>query len=191
MLSSHFFRSCHHFSNAEGRAAFWLIAGLLLIVIFFGAVVLYRTGGVADKQLRSIIALDRKEASAPPQRYKIAMPVEAPARAAPDALSDSVASEAQRDESGISQRKEVDRIRLAGSVSTIDRQDELPPPQTGKRPVEEVEKEGPIATRDHADPKLQAKEVTTKTGKESSQEIESVSPTPESGTGKRKASHPP
>ncbi len=165
-----------------------MIIGLLLLVVFSGAVVLYRTSGIADKQLRSIIALDRKEASAPPQRHKIAMPVESLEREGPGTPSDIVASEATGGVSGSSPGKEADTMRLASSTTTVGRQDELSPQQAGKRPVEEVEKGGPIATREHADPNLQANKKPQPGGTiptpESSQEIETVSPRAEAGAGK-------
>ena len=178
-------KSWHLFSNVEGRAAYWVIAGLLLLTIFSGAVVLYRTGGVADKQLRSIIALDRKIASVPPQRYKIAMQAAPSETAGAGIPSDTLASETPGDGSAISSGKDGDNQPLTGPADTIDRQDEIPPPQTGREPVERVEKKGATATRGHADPELQTEAVTTKNGKESSQETETACPPAEAGAGKR------
>ncbi|MBW1781382.1 MAG: AMIN domain-containing protein [Deltaproteobacteria bacterium] len=197
MHSRHLFGPFHPFSNAEGRVAYWLIIGLLLLVVCAGALFFYRTSGFTDKELRSIIALDRKEASSPPQRYKIATPTGSLERGGPGAPSGTVASEGVRDESGMPPEKKTDAVGPASPTRIAGRQDDDFPPQTGKGPVGEVQKEGTLATQRHADPELEADKGPVpegtvaspdlaKKGKASSQKNETVSLTKEGREGGRR-----
>lgn len=63
--------SCRPFLSADGKAAYWVIAGLLLLTIFSGAVIRYWGGGIADKQSPSIVAPDQAKVFHSPHRYKI------------------------------------------------------------------------------------------------------------------------
>jgi len=63
--------SCHPFLSTDGKAAYWVIAGLLLLALFSGAFIRYWGGGIADKQFPSVVAPDQEKVFHSPHRYKI------------------------------------------------------------------------------------------------------------------------
>ena len=203
------FGCCSPLSNAHGRAAYWLNALLVLLVICFAGAVLYLTSGIRNKRIQPIISLDQKEVSKPAQRYKIPMPAKESVQLAPGSPSDTVAHEAPAEEysklpsqtigsqATTPLERSVKNVRLAGPAGSADQQDVLSPPQTEKRPVKEVEKGGSTAIREDVDPKLPADEravahgiapgsdVTAKTEKESYQKVDKASLQAGVETGKR------
>jgi len=63
--------SCHPFLSTDGKAVYWVIAGLLLLTFFSGVVIRYWGGGIAEKQTPLIVASDQEKVSHSPHRYKI------------------------------------------------------------------------------------------------------------------------
>ncbi len=201
------FGCCSPLSNAHGRAAYWLNAVLVLLVIC--SAVLFLTSGMRNKRIQPIISLDQKEVSKPAQRYKILMPARESVQLALGSSSDTVAHEAQAGEYsklpseaiGSQATTPLERggnnARLASRAGAAGQQNVLSPPETEKRPVKEVEKGGSIATREDVDPKLPADEkagaqgiapgpdVTVKTEKGSSQKVDKASLQAGAETGKR------
>ena len=90
------FGCCSPLSNAHGRAAYWLNAALVLLVICSALVVLYLTSGITDKRVEPVISLDQKEVGKPAQRYKIPMPSRDSVQLDPGYSSDIVRSEERR-----------------------------------------------------------------------------------------------
>lgn len=193
------FGCCSPLLNARGRAADWLIAMLVLLVIFSTVAIFYLTSGKSSKRVQPIISLDQKEVSKPAQRYKIPMPARDPVQFAPGSLSDTVTHEAPTEEysklpseaigsqATIPLERSDNNARLASPAGVVDQQNVLSPPETEKRPVKDVEKGGSIATREDIDPKLPADEkawakeiapgtdVTAKTEKGFSQKVDKAS----------------
>ncbi len=141
--------SCRTFLNADGKAAYWVIAGLVLLIIFSGAVIWYRGSGIADKLSPSVVAPDRKEVFHSPRRYKIeraAKPAvetvvpEAPPQTGDDETVEgpravSVTVEAVSGGEPISEREQLDgEIRDAGR--------EQPPPDKTAPGPDSSEKPG-------------------------------------------------
>lgn len=193
------FGCCSPLLNARGRAAYWLIAMLVLLVIFSTVAIFYLTSGKSSKRVQPIISLDQKEVSKPAQRYKIPMPARDPFQFAPGSLSGTVAHEAPAEEYSKLPSKAIgsqattplgrsdNDTRLASPVGVADQQNVLSSHETEKRPVKEVEKGVSIATREDVDPKLPADEkagaqeitpdpdITAKTEKGSSQKVDKAS----------------
>ncbi|MBC8417452.1 MAG: AMIN domain-containing protein [Desulfobacterales bacterium] len=187
---------CDPFLNARGKAAYWLIAALFLLVIFSGMVVLYRAGHIWDKEFQPVIALDRKEVHKLPQKYKIASPPKESVGSSPISPSDKVVSEAPADPSDVTSKKRMDSVRLASPARTPEGQEALPQSETEKPSVMEAKKGEAILTRKHSDttPSADKKarpegvsqpQVAAGTEKEASREMEGVVPRTEGGVGKR------
>ena len=146
------FGCCSPLSNAHGRAAYWLNAALVLLVICSAVAVLFLTSGIRNKRIQPIISLDQKEVSKPAQRYKIPMPARESVQLAPGSSSDTVAHEAPAEEYsklpseaiGSQATTPLERndnnARLASPAGAVDQQNVLSPPETEKRPVKEVDK---------------------------------------------------
>ena len=203
------FRCCSPLSNTHGRAVYWLNAALVLLVVCSTLAVLYFTSGITYKQIQSIISLDQKEGGKPAQRYKDHMPPREAVQVVPGSSSDTVAYEAPVEDYSklpleaigsqeTAPLEESDNdARLASSAGAVDQQNVLFPPETGKRPVKEVEKGDSISTREDIDPKPPADkktgaqgieqdpDVTAKVEKGSSQKADKASPQADAETGKR------
>ena len=203
------FGCCSPLSNAHGRAAYWLNALLVLLVICFAGAVLYLTSGIRNKRIQPIISLDQKEVSKPAQRYKIPMPARESVQLAPGSSSDTVAHEAPVEEYSKLPSEAIgsqattplersdNKVRLASPAGAADQQNVLSPLETEKWPVKEVEKGDSIATREDVDPKPPADQkagaqgiapgpdVTAKTEKGSSQKVDKASLQAGAETGKR------
>ena len=199
---------CSPLSNAHGRAAYWLNAALVLLVICSAVAVLYLTSGIRNKRIQPIISLDQKEGGKPAQRYKVPMPARDDVQLATGSSSDTVAREAPAggysklpSESIGSQAttplERTDNVRLASPAEAAYQQNQSSPTQIEKRPVKEVEKGGSIATREGVDSKLSAEQkagaqgiasgsdVTAKTAKGISQEVDKAALQAGAKTGKR------
>ena len=199
---------CSPLSNAHGRAAYWLNAALVLLVICSAVAVLYLTSGLRNKRIQPIISLDQKEGGKPVQRYKVSMPARDDIQLVPGSSSDTVAREAPAggysklpSESIGSQAttplERTDNVRLASPAEAAYQQNQSSPTQIEKRPVKEVEKGGSIATREGVDSKLSAEQkagaqgiasgsdVTAKTAKGISQEVDKAALQAGAKTGKR------
>ena len=172
---------CHSFSNTSGRAAYWLIAALLLLVTFSWGAVLYRASGIADEWSQPIIALDRRDARKPPQLYKIAMPIKTPALTHPGVSPDAVGPETKDNQAAVSSEKGVDDVRLSSPANTGDQRNKTASPGPGKRPDERVETDKKALQKETA----LVSGVTVKAEKPSSREGETSSPGTEGGMGKR------
>jgi len=203
------FGCCSPLSNAHGRAAHWLNAALVLLVICFAMTVLYLTSGKTDKRIQPIISLDQEEVSKSVQRYKISMPAKESVQPASGSSSDTVAHEAPAEDYSKLPSEAIDgqvitplersdhNVRLAIPAGAADQQNVLSPPETEKRSVEGVEKGGSIATREDVDAKLPADEkagaqgiapgpdVPAKTEKGSSRKVDKASLQAGTETGKR------
>jgi len=203
------FGYCSPLLNAHGRAAYWLNAALVLLVVFSAVAVLYLTSGIRSKRIEPVISLDQKEVSKPAQTYKIPMPARESVQLAPGSLSDTVVhkglaeeysklpSEAIGSQATTPLERSVKNVRLASPAGATDQQNVLSPQETDKRPVKEVEKGGSIATREDVDPKLPADEmagtqeiapgpdVTAKTEKGSSRKVDKDAIYADTETGKR------
>ncbi|MFO7602092.1 MAG: SH3 domain-containing protein [Candidatus Desulfacyla sp.] len=129
--------SCHPFLGADGKAAYWLIAGLLLLTLFSGAVIRYWAGGIADKQSPSVVAPDQEKVFHSPHRYKI----ERAARPAADA----VVPEAPLQTGD----KEIVGGPPAVSVP-MESAPPVQPPETVQQPVEAVSGEEAMSVREEA-----------------------------------------
>ena len=170
------FGCCSPLSNAHGRAAYWLNAALVLVVICSAVAVLYLTSGIGKKRIEPTISLDQEEVRKPAQRYKIPIPGRDSLQFAPGSLSDTVAhkgpveeysnppSEAFGGQAPTPLERSVKSVRLAGPAGADHQQKVLSPRETEKRPAKEVERAGSIASREDVDPKLPADEKTGSQG---------------------------
>jgi len=203
------FGCCSPLLNAHGRAAYWLNAALVLLVICSVVAVLFIRSGIRNKRIQPIISLDQKEVSKPVQRYKIPMPARESVQLAPGSSSDTGTHEAPTAEYSKLPSEEIgsqattplersdNNARLASPAGVVDQQDVLTSPETDKRAVKDVEKGGSIATREDIDPKLPADkkavaqeiapgpDVTAKTEKGSSRKVDKAPLQAGAETGKR------
>ncbi len=179
-------------SNAHGRAAYWLNAAFVLFVICSAVAVVYFTSGVRDKRIQPVVSLDQKEDGKPAQLYKVPMPERKAVEPAPGSSSDTVAREAPA--KGYSK---LPSESIASPAGAAFQQNQSSPTQIGKQPVKEVERGGPIATREDVDSKLSpgqkvgvqeitsGPDVTAKAEKGISQEVDKEPLQADAETGKR------
>jgi SH3-like domain-containing protein len=146
--------SCRPFLNADGKAAYWVIAGLVLLIIFSGAVIWYRGSGIADKLSPSVVAPDRKEAFHSPHRYKIERAAkQAVETGAPEAPPQKGGDETAEGPRAVSVTMEAaSPVRSSPEKSgPTDQQTATSPPETGQHPVEAVSGGEPISEREQSD----------------------------------------
>ena len=202
------FGCCSPLSNAHGRAAYWLNAALVLLVICSVVAVLFITSGIKNRRIQPIISLDQKEVSIPAKRYKIPMPAREPVQLASGSSSDTGTHEAPAEEysklpseaigsQATTPLERTDDTRLASPAAVADQRNVVSPPETEKRAVKDVEKGGSIATREDVEPKPPADEkavaqgiapgpdVTAKIEKGSSRKVDKASLQAGAETGKR------
>ncbi len=148
--------SCHPILNAAGKAAYWLIAEILLLIIFSGAILWHWGGGMGDKESPSVVALDRNDVRHLPHHYKIERPAKPPVETvvpgAPRQAGDAKPLEGPRTPSA---NMEVAAVQSPETAGPTDRQTASPPLERDQQPVEAVSKDEPITDRKELDGETQ------------------------------------
>jgi len=140
-------------SNADGKSVYWVIAGLLLLIIFSGGVIWRLGSGIADRQPRSVISLSRDQVGHIPHRYKIERPATVPVQSvAAEVSQEAAASGAPEGPSAVSVEKETELAKRDETLAAAD-QPVSPSPGTGKQPAEAVLRAEPISGPEQSDPK--------------------------------------
>jgi len=130
--------SCHPFLSTDGKASYWVIAGLLLLTFFSGVFIRYWGGGIAEKQTPSIVASDQERVFHSPHRYKI--------ERAAKPTADAVVPEAPSQTGS----KEI----VGGPPAVSVPMETAPPvqvPETNQQPEEAVSGEEAISGREDAE----------------------------------------
>jgi len=137
-------------SNASGKAAYWVIAGLFVVIVFSAAIFWYSGSGIEEKQSPSGVALSRDQISDITHRYKIERPAKSPVKpVAAEVPQDTAASGAPEGPSGVSPEKETPPAQTPERAAVT--QQPISPPKAIEQPSESLVKEEPILAKESLD----------------------------------------